>query len=390
MLTLGIFILVLLGGSTWAVVRLGGWRGALAGAAVVVAGVLGGATLYSLRPQPPAQPCTLPSHRGDLGSVCGFHNPEDVEALISQDLLLVTEEGLGGRVLALRPNALQQGPRVLWPRAHQTREASPNAQKACRPNPDHSKVGTQGLSVLEAPSSPPRVAIITHELRSGLVTDAIQIFEFNEGSFTWIDCIPFPDDAIGNDIAWLSDGSILATKFAPRGTSAQLSASVLRGAVGRDTGDVMRWSPSKGWTHLPGTEGAIPNGIAVARDEKSFFFADAGRHRISIVSLERPDAPIVRVPVGGAPDNLSVTPSGTVLTAVATLSGDLPVLCGLGGRTCRSGWAVWEIDPQTRRAAALVADDGRRIATGTSALASGDRIFIGSMADDRLGVFQRR
>jgi sugar lactone lactonase YvrE len=233
------------------------------------------------------------------------------------------------------------------------------------------------------------------------VTDALQLFDVVGGDaveLRWTGCIPFPDNAIGNDVAWLPDGSLIATNYAPRGTPDELSRAMLRGSFGFDTGDVLRWSADAGWSHVPGTHGAIPNGIAAAPDGRAFYFADAGHRRVAIVPL--PGSPagnaatadvaphIAYVSVGGAPDNLSVTPSGNVLATVATFTGDIPLLCSLNGRICRSGWAVWEIDPNARTATEILADDGRRIATATNALQLDRTLYLGSMADDRLGVYR--
>jgi sugar lactone lactonase YvrE len=245
------------------------------------------------------------------------------------------------------------------------------------------------------------VALVSHQLRNGLVTDALQLFDVVGGDaveLRWTGCIPFPDNAIGNDVAWLPDGSLIATNYAPRGTPDELSRAMLRGSFGFDTGDVLRWTADAGWSHVPGTHGAIPNGIAAAPDGRAFYFADAGHRRVAIVPL--PGSPagnaatadvaphIAYVSVGGAPDNLSVTPSGNVLATVATFTGDIPLLCSLNGRICRSGWAVWEIDPNARTATEILADDGRRIATATNALQLDRTLYLGSMADDRLGVYR--
>ena len=73
----------------------------------VVVGCVGFALwAYSLRPAPEPQPCALPTKVGELGAVCGFRDPEDLDYVTSLDLVLVSEEGLGGRLLALRPTDL--------------------------------------------------------------------------------------------------------------------------------------------------------------------------------------------------------------------------------------------------------------------------------------------
>jgi hypothetical protein len=82
---------------------------------LVVMGCVGLALwAYSLRPAPEPQPCALPTSVGELGAVCGFHGPEDLEYVASLDRVLISEEGLGGRLLALRPSDLAAGAIVLW------------------------------------------------------------------------------------------------------------------------------------------------------------------------------------------------------------------------------------------------------------------------------------
>jgi hypothetical protein len=381
--------------------RVSGWRGTLLGVALLSASAALGAWGYARRDEPPVQPCTFPTSPGELGAICGFRNPEDVEAVREHGALLISEEGLGGRILALRPGDPSAGPRVVWP-SGKMKPSATGGDAACQPPDDPDAMSPHGLSVRESvsPKEPARVALVLHQFRDGVVTDALQFFDVVDGDpieLRWTGCVPFPDDAIGNDVAWLPDGSLVATNYAPRGTPADLSRAILRGALGFDTGDVLHWSKDRGWTHVPGTESAIPNGIAVAADGRTFYFADAGNRRVAVVPLALLDhasgtvaaAGIERIDVGGAPDNLSVTASGTVLATVATLAGDLPVLCGIGGRRCRGGWAVWEVDPAARSATEILADDGRRLATATSALEVGNLLYVGSMADDRLGVYRK-
>ncbi len=374
----------------YAIFRIGRWPALLASIAVLILGAAGGIWHYTQRPEPVEQPCALPTSPGALGAVCGFKNPEAIQYLASRDLLLVTEEGLGGRILALRPGATK--PRVLWPTT-----ATPTAKgdPRCRPPSNPANISTQGLAILDrGANAPARIAIILHQLNHGVLSDAVQLFDLvgtANPELAWSGCIPYPREVIGNDLTLLTDGSILATNYAPSGTPAELGKAILRGALGNNTGDVMRWTPKRGWSHIPGTEGAIPNGIAVSRDQKTFYFSDASHWRVSIGQVDPTSkAPITHVDVGGAPDNLSLSPTGTVLATVNTLHGDLPFLCSLGGRTCRSGWAVWEIDPATHKAREVLADNGQKLATATSALEHAGKLYIGSMAEDRVGVYRTR
>ena len=49
-----------------------------------------------------------------------------------------------------------------------------------------------------------------------------------------------------------------------------------------------------------------------------------------------------------------------------------------------------EIDPESHVASELVSEPGRQIATATSPLEVGPYVFIGTIQDDRVGVYRRR
>ena len=367
----------------------------------VVVGCVGFALwAYSLRPAPEPQPCALPTKVGELGAVCGFRDPEDLDYVTSLDLVLVSEEGLGGRLLTLRPTDLAAGPIVLWPHAPSGGSAplegtAPSGD--CAPPQDPEHYAPHGLSVLEpsTPGDPVRVAAVFHHLDvQGVVRDAVQLFELVDGGDTlrWQGCIRYPEHAIGNDLAWLGGGSLLATRFVRADTPDEIQHGILFGSLGFETGDVLTWSPLRGWSPVPHTGAAIPNGIAVARDDQEFYFADSGGRRVAIVPWKGEDNDIQYVNVGGAPVNLTISASGRILATMVTLSGDIPLsfICGFRGRTCRTGWAVWEIDPATGRAVEILVGNGERIASVLVALEVGDFTLLGSIGDNRVGVFRRR
>jgi hypothetical protein len=370
-------------------------------AVLVVIGCAGLALwAYSLRPAPEPQPCALPTAVGELGAICGFHDPEDLEYVASLDRVLVSEEGLGGRLLALRPSDLAAGPIVLWPPGSEDARApreGTSTRGDCEAPEDPAHYAPHGLSVLEPsmPGDPVRVAVVFHHLdEHGVVRDAVQLFELVDGGDTlrWQGCIRYPEHAIGNDLAWLSGGALLATRFVHADTPDEIQRGILLGSFRFETGDVLTWSPGRGWSPVPHTRAAIPNGIAVALDGQAFYFADAGRWRVAIVPWNSGGNGIRYVELGGAPDNLTISASGRILATGVTLGGDLPLrfICAFRGRTCRTGWAVWEIDPETHSAVEVLAGDGERIASVPVALEVGDLLLLGSIGDDRVGVFRRR
>jgi hypothetical protein len=386
--------------ASWATVHFGSWRRLLIGAVGLMVTIVFGAWLYTKRPEPQPTACSLPTTANELGTICGFKNPEDLQHIVSLGLILISEEGFGGRLLSLQLDDLNAGPRVLWPPnadalIEMAKHGGDLGDHNCPFPSDPAKLWPHGLSALESvdPSTPVRIAFVSHRLINDILTDSIQLFDLSVDAaqpLRWRGCLNMPDNVTGNDIAYLRDGSLVATNFAPRGTLAQLDRYARRGGLGIDTGDILRWSREQGWSHIPNTHGALPNGIAVSADEKTLYYSDAGNSQVVIFPLTSDSGAAVRVKVGGAPNNLTVTDEGKILATGATLSGDLPIICSLGGRQCRSGWAVWEIDPATGSVVELTAERGQLIASATTALEIGDTLYIGSMADNRIGVYRRR
>jgi hypothetical protein len=333
----------------------------------------------------------MPSRVGELGSICGYRRPEDLELVSSQNIVIASEERTGGRLMGLRVDDLGAGPFQLWPTTEDStadQQLERVGDSACSP-PEASSFSPQGLSVSDhsATGGPIRVAVVAHAGR-----ETIQFFDLVTGPrarLVWRGCIFYPEHTTGNDVALFNDGSLVATNYLPEGAGEVGDRYRLRGSLGLDTGDVLAWSPDDGWTHIANTNGAMPNGIIASRDESVFYFADAGNWRVAIVPRENERAESTRVHVGGAPDNLTVTRAGSVLATVVTLGGDLPMLCSVGGRECRLGWAVWEVDPKAQVATEVVANDGKVFGSATTALEVGRYLFIGTMLDDRIGVYQR-
>ncbi len=345
------------------------------------------AWLYTRRDAPRLPGCAMPARAGELGSICGFDRPEDLELIESRNLVIASEERSGGRLMGLAVDRLADGPFALWPNRISAPGQRLVGDDSCPP-PDAATFSPQGVSVSDRSGrgGPIRVAVVAH---GG--SETLQFFDLVDDPphLRWCGCIFYPPQTTGNDVALFDDDSLVATNFLPRGSGPVGDRARLRGSLGLDTGDVLAWSTRRGWTHVANTSGAMPNGIIAARDASEFYFADAGQWRVAVVPYPGVAGAVTRIRVGGAPDNLTITHSGHVLATVVTLSGDLPFLCALNGRECRLGWAVWEIDPKTRVATKRLEDDGRRLASATTALEVGNYLLIGTMVDDRIGVYQR-
>ncbi len=335
--------------------------------------------------------CRLPVAAGELGSLCGFHNPEDLVYFRSANALITAEFAVGGAIVAFSPSDLSSNPRTLrlWPRdsASSGMLGAPLGDANCRP-PSPASLHPHGLGSLEVEGGSSQLAVVSHG-----APDAIHLFDvlgvWPAVSLAWRGCVQFPPRATGNDVALHPDGSIYATNWAPSRAGLSGIYYLLKGSFGGTTGEALRWDSSQGWRSVPSTAGALPNGIALSADDQVLYVADGGRQRILAVDVSSEAGP-AHEPLGvlGNPDNLSLTPDGKLLTVSFNREGDLSILCLGQDRVCRVGWRVVVLDPRTRAMQVLFEHDGSVLSMATGAVLVGEHLFVGSMADDRIGIWR--
>jgi sugar lactone lactonase YvrE len=89
----------------------------------------------------------------------------------------------------------------------------------------------------------------------------------------------------------------------------------------RPTGRVMRYDPQTGAVTVLMRELSFANGLALMPDEKSLIVAETGRYRLWRIWLDgerRNLSEVITENLPGFPDNLSVSPRGTVWVAMAS------------------------------------------------------------------------
>lgn len=347
----------------------------------------------------PRGACELDPAPGRVGGLCGLHNPEDVEAVPSARLLLVSEmriEGWpgGGAIAAsrLHHGASVDAPRRLWPlqdaAATPQRVAEPAGQPDCVEPPAAEAFAPHGIASWSG-SVPGavRVAVVSHAPR-----EAIELFELagrgDDATLTWRGCVRLPAETSGNDVAFAPDGEIVVTNYMPTPHGLRGAFYFLSGALGRETGDLLAWRRESGWRHLPGTQGASPNGVAVSPDGSHVLYAETGGGRVVRVPLAAPAAgrPRDEVRIPGKPDNLSWSPRGTLWVATHTSAPGF-LACALGRSPCRSAWSLYEIDPDTLRATERLQHDGSAVGAVASAAEVEGRVYLGAVFGDRVGVW---
>jgi hypothetical protein len=352
----------------------------------------------------PRGACVPTPPPGVVGSICGFANPEDVEAIPAAGILLVSNMrppgAVNGGFLAalLLDTATQTGtvPRHLWPTGHAPDDVGvgpghpPAGDPECVAPPAPDIFAPHGIT--SAPTETAgviRVAAVGHGGRQ-----AIELFDLSgsgqSARLTWRGCVPLPRETCGNDVSLAPDGEIIVSNYMPTMQGLRGLYYTLKGGLGYNTGDVMGWRRGAGWRHINGTAAPSPNGVLISRDGAYVFYSETGSGRVSrvpragLAAGQRPES----VSIGGNPDNLSLSPRGMILATTHT-DGAAFLACAFGRLPCRTGWSIFEIDPTTLRAKQLLHHDGSAVGAVASVAEIDGRFYFGAVFDDRIGVWQR-
>jgi sugar lactone lactonase YvrE len=328
----------------------------------------------------PRTPCRE-SAAGGLATLCEFAKPEDVEAVLARRVVLVSEMGWdaparGGSLAALALDAegrLHGRPRRLWPETGAaTATGALLGEPACRAPPAADAFSAHGLAV-RVSGDLVDVAVVAHGAR-----EAIERFELRgagEGArLVWRGCVPLPEGTAGNDVVIHPDGRLFVTNYIPTVHGLGAWLALRRAARGETTGDVLVWSAAGGWSHLAGSEAAMPNGIALAADGASLWVAENGGSRLSRYALDGAGARGRSfVELRGRPDNLSWSADGALLAAVLD-----PHTAG--------AWWLERIDPATLASRVVFESRGTELRSVTSVTDAGRLWVLGSDHDDRVGL----
>lgn len=312
---------------------------------------------------------------GVPATICGFENPEDLVAAEPGALIVsqMRRDGSGGNLVVWSEGA--GSPERLWPLAKTPGLAlGPAAGDPSCPPPEAGDFAPHGVTLQDE-----TLYVVNHGGR-----ESVELFRVgdDDGRLTarWVGCVELPDGTSANDVAVSDDGTIVVSNMSPPG---QMVRASLESLAGWKTGDVLAWQSGLGWTHVPNTAASVPNGVAVTPDGQRVFYAESGAERV--VSVRSDGSGRREFPVPGRPDNLSWTPEGRLF--VATHASFLDLARCLRARPCRSGWAIYEIDPESGDVREALAHDGERLGAVASAQPAGDRVYLSAVFDDRIGVW---
>lgn len=321
-----------------------------------------------------AVPCDEQPKMADEHAICGIEAPEDMVALDERRLIVSSME-VTDHLYLLDTRTDELGP------LRTELEPPPAAQRWGEPDcaPPVYMI-SHGIDLSRAADAP-RLLVVNHGGR-----ESVEMFELRQdGEATpwlqWRGCVLAAENAQFNDVAALPDGGFLATD--PLTDSWKLPRMLL-GALGMATGRVYRWAPGAGYSAVPGTEGAYPNGITLAADGARFYLnlyldGEVREHALDSGEILR------RVSVK-KPDNSTLTADGRLL--VASHRAGLPSLVGAiadeAGERNRIPFDIVVVDLDSFDTRILHRGDGEALGGGTVAVPAGERLYIGAFRGDRL------
>lgn len=318
--------------------------------------------------------------------ICGLHRPEDL-ALYGGRYLLISQMGdmMKGTPGSLAVMDTPSGvARELYPLGQgPSTQAGPWGDPAC-PGEPGTLLSPHGLDLSQRKDGGWQLLVVNHGGREAVeFYEVIQISGNNDEvqGLAWRGCVEAPEGAFLNDVAALPDGGFLVTHMLEKSNSFIGQWLAMMGFGG--PGHVWSWRPKESFKQVKGSEGGLPNGISLAPDGKAFFLNLSMDNRVRKVRLA--DGKVLgEVEVRG-PDNSTWTPQGQLLVASLNMSLFSMLPCFFNGeKTCLSAFEIVSINPISLEKKVVLSHEGAPMGAATSALAVGDKLYLGSFAGDRI------
>lgn len=311
---------------------------------------------------------------GNAEGICGFPAPEDIDVMPD------------GRHLLFSPYGGQSGehplPLYLFDKATQT--ASPIEyitekpterwdEGRCPSNPG-TAIGGHGVHISQRENGQWQLLAVNH------IRESVEFFEIVDQQDTpklaWRGCVITPSKSSLNDLAALPGGGFLVTHMIERGTMDLMTAM----ASTTNTGFIWRWRPGRGFDKLPGSDGIIPNGVAVSADGRFVFFSETGGQRIR--KIDAITGKELGKLVTGPSDNLSWSADGKLIATAAT--GAAPDDCFTKPGPCLLPFKVIAVDPQTLLVTTLHEQNGPPMGAASVAVRQDNSLYIGSFKGEQI------
>ena len=349
----------------------------LAAACLALSSLPGEATPGNVPPDAtPPPPCVATATQAPI---CGLRAPEDLDTLWESQLLVVQMRGMTGKGESnfATIDAETAAVRVLPQR--ESAGAPPWGDGSCR-GPDRTP-GFHGFDRWTGPDGRVRIVVVNHGTRSTIERYRVDA-DRATASLAWEGCVTVPSDIELNDVAALPGDGFAATVMgeARHFGNAEGLEFLLSGEI---TGQLVTWSPAKGWERLAGSRAAFPNGVVASPDGRTLWFAAwTGRE---VLRYDRDtDTVAGRVRLGFLPDNLSWSREGTILTAGIPSAASVRECWIKGAEVCDDAFEVSEIDPAAMTARTIASGPAGQLGGASVAVRLGEALYVGAFSGDRV------
>jgi len=328
------------------------------------------------------QPITSCDPIGAATPLCGFQNPEDL-ALLPDGRVLVSEYGDAGA----KPGRISL--LDLASGAHESLYAGdgppgpgPWGAADCE-GPPSTAFSPHGIHLSTRPSGGLELLVVQHGGR-----ESVEMFEVlpANGSWqlAWRGCAVAPEGGGLNDVVAVPEGGFLVTRFGPSSPASFMFAAAKATLFGGETGWVYAWTREDGFSEVPGTHAAGPNGIELSSDGAKIFLNTTLASEV--LRIDRKSGAIEARAKVDRPDNLTWARDGRL--RVASLRGKTRELLSCGSiesGSCPMPFAIVALDPTTMETKTVYeGGPGTPSGAGTVGLEVDGELLVGTFAGDRI------
>jgi len=304
---------------------------------------------------------------GEIRFICDLISAEDLAIVPGSEWVIASGNREGGRLHLV--SVRNKTATVLFPTSARNERLDATTYPTCPGPLDLEKLDAfraHGLYLKMGQGAVHTLYVVHHGTR-----ESIEVFEVDARPtppvLTWVGCAPALSTISFNSVVALPEGGFAATS-------------------GR-TGDVWQYQTGTGWRRVPGSEGTAPNGLEISKDGRWLYIAGWSEEKLT--RLSRGQTPVQKdvVKLGFRPDNVRISPDGSVLFAAGHTDKDGRSITG-PREPLRETSNVAKIDPQTlevRRIFQHPALEG--FVASTTAIQIGNEMWLGSQRGDRIAYF---
>lgn len=324
---------------------------------------------------------------GPLTPLCGSVMPEDLEPLVPDGGILVSEYGDGGNTSGALSWLNPAGSPTFTPLVD---SASVTQGSGAENWGDPKCVAPTTLSPhgihLEPRADTEQLLIVNHsETEQVLFYEVIRNAASGSApKLEWRGCVTFPEHAVLNDVAALPDGGFAVTHMYDKGKG---RLSELSSMIGLNDGHVWRWSPGSAPRVIAGSQARLPNGIEVSADGKSLWvnnYIQQELRQFDVATEKR----LMSVEVPNI-DNSAWLPDGRLLLASHVSPITMANCFGLEKGSCGSPYELIAVDTQTGKTTTVyTSQEGEPFGPATVAVPYQGKLYAGSFSGDRVAVIE--